>query len=50
MTKLDILIAEDEPAQRQMLGGFLAKEGHHVIVNRPSGRCSAGFWPKRGIM
>jgi two-component system NtrC family response regulator len=32
MTKLDILIAEDEPAQRQMLGGFLAKEGHHVIV------------------
>jgi DNA-binding NtrC family response regulator len=32
MTKLDILIAEDEPAQREMLGGFLAKEGHHVIV------------------
>ncbi len=32
MTKLDILIAEDEPAQRQMLGGFLTKEGHHVIV------------------
>jgi two-component system NtrC family response regulator len=32
MTKLDILIVEDEPAQREMLGGFLAKEGHHVIV------------------
>ncbi|MFO7687185.1 MAG: sigma-54 dependent transcriptional regulator [Desulfobacterales bacterium] len=32
MTKLDILIAEDEPAQREMLGGFLAKEGHHVIA------------------
>jgi two-component system NtrC family response regulator len=32
MTKLDILIVEDEPAQREMLSGFLAKEGHHVIV------------------
>jgi len=32
MTKLDILIAEDERAQREMLSGFLVKEGHHVIV------------------
>ncbi len=32
MTKLDILVVEDEPAQREMLAGFLAKEGHHVIV------------------
>jgi two-component system NtrC family response regulator len=32
MTKLDILIAEDEPAQREMLGGFLSKQGHHVIM------------------
>jgi len=32
MTKLDILIAEDEPAQREMLSGFLAKQGHHVLT------------------
>ena len=32
MTKLDILIAEDEPAQREMLSGFLAKEGHRVLT------------------
>jgi DNA-binding NtrC family response regulator len=32
MTKLDILIAEDERAQREMLSGFLAKVGHHVVV------------------
>jgi two-component system NtrC family response regulator len=32
MTKLDILIAEDESSQRGMLSGFLAKEGHRVVV------------------
>jgi DNA-binding NtrC family response regulator len=32
MAALDILIAEDEPAQREMLGGFLAKQGHRVVT------------------
>ncbi|MEA1970683.1 MAG: sigma-54 dependent transcriptional regulator [Thermodesulfobacteriota bacterium] len=30
MDKLNILIVEDEQAQRKMLRGFLADEGHHV--------------------
>ncbi|MCU0586232.1 MAG: sigma-54 dependent transcriptional regulator [Desulfobacterales bacterium] len=32
MAALDILIVEDEPAQREMLGGFLAKQGHRVVT------------------
>ncbi|MEW6666359.1 MAG: sigma-54 dependent transcriptional regulator [Thermodesulfobacteriota bacterium] len=34
MQKLDILIVEDERSQREMLKGFLAKEGHHVAEAR----------------
>ncbi len=30
MKVLEILVVEDEPAQREMLVGFLRKEGHHV--------------------
>jgi two-component system NtrC family response regulator len=32
MTKLDILIAEDESTQSEMLSGFLVKEGHQVTL------------------
>jgi two-component system NtrC family response regulator len=31
MNKLDILVVEDERSQREMLAGFLRKEGHRVI-------------------
>jgi len=30
MQKLDILIVEDERSQREMLRGFLVKEGYRV--------------------
>jgi len=31
MEPLRIVVVDDEPAQRELIGGFLAKQGHEVF-------------------
>lgn len=40
---MNILIVDDEPLQRNLLGGFLKKQGHHVVEAANGAEALTGF-------
>ena len=44
MEPLRIVVVDDEPAQRELIGGFLKKQGHEVFLAASGPEALARRW------